>query len=105
LNYVLDGIQPKRANLEWYVRLLLNGMKNGLFSMRYRWAEARGRHSAAQFISANSLRAGKALTEGAQGTFFPTGLQHSSVISLAHATLDHRHWTEREESLEATHLG
>ena len=34
LDYVLDGVQPGRANLEWYVRLLLSGMKNGLFSMR-----------------------------------------------------------------------
>ena len=90
LNYVLDGIQPKRANLEWYVRLLLNGMKSGLFSIRCRWAEARGRHGAAQFISANSLGPGKALTEGAQGTFLPRGLQHSSVISFARAALDLR---------------
>jgi glycosyltransferase involved in cell wall biosynthesis len=100
LDYVLDGVLPERANLEWYVRLLLNLMKNGLFSMRCRWAAARGRHSAAQFISANSLRPGKALTEGAQGTFFRTGLQRSSVISFCHATLDHRHSAEREESPE-----
>jgi glycosyltransferase involved in cell wall biosynthesis len=75
LNYVLDGVQPKRANLDWYVRLLLNLMKNGLFSIRCRWAAARGRHSAAQFISANSLSP-----------------QCSSVIS---------HSAEREESLAA----
>jgi glycosyltransferase involved in cell wall biosynthesis len=62
LDYVLDGVQPGRANLEWYVRLLLSGMKNGLFSMRCRWAESRGKGGAAQFISANHLSPGKALT-------------------------------------------
>jgi glycosyltransferase involved in cell wall biosynthesis len=68
LNYILDGVQPERANLEWFVRLLLNGMRNGLFSMRCRWAESRGKDGAAQFILANVLSAGKALTTGTEGT-------------------------------------
>jgi glycosyltransferase involved in cell wall biosynthesis len=81
LDYVLDGAQPERANLEWYVRLLLTGMKNGLFSMRCRWAESRGKDGAAQFISANRLGPGKALTQGAKRTCFPSGLQPSSRVT------------------------
>jgi glycosyltransferase involved in cell wall biosynthesis len=68
LNYILDGVQPERANLEWFVRLLLDGMKNGLFSMRCRWAHSRGKNAAAQFILANLLSRGKALTTGTEGT-------------------------------------
>ena len=62
LDYVLDGVRPGRANLDWYVRLLLTGMKNGLFSMRCRCAELRGKDGAAQFISANHLSPEKGLT-------------------------------------------
>ena len=62
LDYVLDGVRPGRANLDWYVRLLLTGMKNGLFSMRCRWAELRGKDGATQFISANHLSPEKGLT-------------------------------------------
>jgi glycosyltransferase involved in cell wall biosynthesis len=63
LDYILDGVQPGRAKLDWYVRLLLSGMRNGLFSMRCRWAELRGKDGAARFILANRLRPGKALTQ------------------------------------------
>jgi glycosyltransferase involved in cell wall biosynthesis len=70
LNYILDGVQPERANLGWFVRLLLDGMKNGLFPMGRRWAHLRGKNGAAQFISANLPSRGKALATGAQGTRF-----------------------------------
>jgi glycosyltransferase involved in cell wall biosynthesis len=87
LDYVLDGVRPGRADWEWYVRLLLTGMKNGLFSMRCRWAESRGQVRAAQFISANRLGSGKALTTGAQRTCFQAGLQPSSYSDSNHAAL------------------
>jgi glycosyltransferase involved in cell wall biosynthesis len=89
LDYLLDGVQPGRANVEWYVRLLLNGMRNGLFPMRCRWAESLGRASAAQFISANRLRPGKALTTGARETGLPSGLQPSSLFQSNDTALHH----------------
>jgi glycosyltransferase involved in cell wall biosynthesis len=97
LTYILEGVQPERANLEWYVRLLLNGMKNGLFSMKCRWAESRGKDAAAQFILANLLSPGKALTTGTEGT-------HLASASRLFGNSDrqrlcHRHSAEREESI------
>ena len=102
MDYVLDGTQPSRTDLVWFVRLLLHGMRNGLFSMRCGWAAARGQDGAAQFISANGLSPAKAVTGGAQGTCFPTGLQPSSVIPFYHVTSRQRHSAEYEESLETT---
>ena len=102
LDYILDGVQPARPNLDWYVRLLLTGMRNGLFSMRCRWAESRGKDSAAQFVSANRLSPGKALTIGAQEPCFPSGLQPSSVFQSNHATIRHGYSAEREESIASS---
>ena len=102
MDYVLDGTQPSRTDLVWFVRLLLHGMRNGLFSMRCWWAAARGQDGAAQFISANGLSPAKAVTEGAQGTCLPTGLQPFSVIPFYHVTSRQRHSAEYEESLETT---
>jgi glycosyltransferase involved in cell wall biosynthesis len=56
LDYMLDGIQPVRTDLRRYGRLILHGVKNGLFSMRCQWAASRGADGAAQFISANRLK-------------------------------------------------
>ena len=55
-HYVLGGIQPGRMSLLKYARLLPHGVKNGLFSMRCRWATLRGEHRAAQFILERQLR-------------------------------------------------
>ena len=87
LSYILEGTQPARIDLVWFVHLLLHGMKNGLFSMRCQWAGARGQDSAAQFISANGLIPRKALIQGAQETCFPTSLQPSSVIPFYEGTV------------------
>jgi glycosyltransferase involved in cell wall biosynthesis len=56
LDYMFDGIQPVRTDLLRYGRLILHGAKNGLFSMRCRWAAARGADGAARFIRANRLK-------------------------------------------------
>ena len=56
LDYMFDGIQPLRANLLRYGRLILHGVKNGRFSMRCQWAALRGADGAAQFISASRLK-------------------------------------------------
>jgi glycosyltransferase involved in cell wall biosynthesis len=56
LDYMLDGIQPRRINLVRYLRLPLHAMKNGAFSMRCQWAESRGEEGAAQFIFGNRLK-------------------------------------------------
>jgi hypothetical protein len=100
LAYILDGTQPGRTNLVRYVHLLLHAMKNGLFSMRCRWAESRGEDAAAQFITAYRLSPGKALTAGAQGTYFPSGLQPVSVIPILQSSVRSQTFAEREESAE-----
>src|SRR5438552_3562560 len=56
LRYLLAGVQPCPLDLFGYTRMLLHGLRNGLFSMRCRWASARGEDSAARFISENMLR-------------------------------------------------
>jgi glycosyltransferase involved in cell wall biosynthesis len=56
LKYLRSGIVPKRIGLPGYLRMLLHGLRNGYFSMRCRWAEARGQAGAARFILENALR-------------------------------------------------
>jgi hypothetical protein len=77
LAHTLDGTQPERTDLAWFVHLLLHGTRKGLFSMRCRWAEARGQDSAARFIAANRISPGKEFTEGARRTSSLSGLQPS----------------------------
>jgi len=102
LNYVLDGAQPERANLECYVRLLLTGMKNGLFSMRCRWAESRGKDGAAQLISVNHLSPGRALTTvPGEPAYRPasTFFRYSDLTTQPYVTCTR---AEREESVVTT---
>ena len=102
LNYVLDGVQPKQANFEWHVRLLLKGMKNGLFSMRCRWAESRGKDGAAQLISANHLSPGRALTTvPGEPAYRPasTFFRYSDLTTQPYVTCTR---AEREESVVTT---
>jgi glycosyltransferase involved in cell wall biosynthesis len=60
LQYLMTGVQSSNAqrsmNLLRNLRILLHGVRNGQFSMRYRWAGIRGRDQAARFISENRLR-------------------------------------------------
>jgi hypothetical protein len=56
LTYLRSGILPKRIDFTGYVRMLLHGLRNGLFSMRCHWAEAQGQAGAARFILENALR-------------------------------------------------
>jgi len=56
LRYLRSGILPKRVGLGGYLRMLLHGLRNGSFSMRCHWAEARGQAGAAGFIQENELR-------------------------------------------------
>ena len=76
LDYMLDGIQPVRTDLRRYGRLILHGVKNGLFSMRCQWAASRGVDGAAQFISANRLKPlglGRSICRRSNGTSLPFG--------------------------------
>ena len=55
LNYTLSGVPPKSVGFVDYVRMLLHGIKNGLFSMQCRWSTLRGHAGAARFIAGNRL--------------------------------------------------
>jgi len=55
LKYVRGSRSYQSVNPFQMVRLCLHGMKNGVFSMRCRWAEIKGCENARQFISQNSI--------------------------------------------------
>jgi glycosyltransferase involved in cell wall biosynthesis len=55
LLYLRAGVRPERLESAAYIRLLLHGIRNGLFSMRCNWAEAQGHLSAVRFIVENQL--------------------------------------------------
>lgn len=55
LNYLLMGVEPRGMDLEQIARILLGGLKNGLFDMRYKIAGARGKARARRLISENQL--------------------------------------------------
>jgi glycosyltransferase involved in cell wall biosynthesis len=55
LFYLLAGIEPRRFDLGRCLRVVLDGFKEGPFSMRYRWAVSWGEDGAARFISQNGL--------------------------------------------------
>jgi glycosyltransferase involved in cell wall biosynthesis len=55
LRYLRSGILPKPISFPGYLRMLLHGLRNGLFSMRCHWAEAQGQAGAAGFILENAL--------------------------------------------------
>ena len=55
LRYLRSGILPKPVGLSGYLRMLLHGIRNGPFSMRCHWAEARGQAGAAGFIQERAL--------------------------------------------------
>jgi glycosyltransferase involved in cell wall biosynthesis len=57
LNYLLTGILPKRIDALRLMRLLLQGIKNGLFTARFQWAESCGSDRASRFISKTKLQA------------------------------------------------
>jgi glycosyltransferase involved in cell wall biosynthesis len=54
-HYVFAGIQPRRIEGTQYARLLLHGIRNGLFSMRCQWANLRGEERAARLILEKGL--------------------------------------------------
>lgn len=56
LRYMLAGDKPRAIGIERAVRILLGGLKNGLFHMRVKMAAARGELRARRFISKNHLR-------------------------------------------------
>lgn len=56
LRFLLAGSQPPRSSLLGHARVLLHGVRRGLFSMRCHWAMANGRADALRFIAANGLR-------------------------------------------------
>jgi glycosyltransferase involved in cell wall biosynthesis len=51
LRYVLEGQKPCRLDWFEYGHSVLHGIRNGVFSMRCRWAAARGKHRAADFVA------------------------------------------------------
>jgi hypothetical protein len=56
LRHLLAGIKGERMNSLGYVRLFLHGLKNGLFSMRCQWVEARGQDRARRYIAERGLQ-------------------------------------------------
>ncbi len=58
LNYLRAGIPPSdsHSGKERYLRMILHGIKNGLFSMRVRWAASRGSDRANLFVTEKRLR-------------------------------------------------
>ncbi len=56
LNYLMTGIEPRKINLERSLRILLGGLRNGLFHMRYKLAGARGEAKARRLISEHGLK-------------------------------------------------
>ncbi len=56
LHYLLQSSKPRRIDLEQSARILLGGVKNGLFHMRCKLAGARGEQKAWRFISDNQLQ-------------------------------------------------
>jgi glycosyltransferase involved in cell wall biosynthesis len=53
LRYVLWGERRERSTLEVAIRVLLNGVRRGPFSMRCRWAAACGTERAERYIAAH----------------------------------------------------
>jgi glycosyltransferase involved in cell wall biosynthesis len=92
LAYLLDGTHPgRKTDLVGYVGLFLHALKNGPFSMRCRWAEARGVDDAAEFVSANLLRPlgpGESTYGHSQRKGFPAWLQFAPIIPLIQALVE-----------------
>ena len=55
LRYLRTKVDPRQVGLARYIRILLHGLKRGLFSMRCSWAVAQGDSAAARFIVAKNL--------------------------------------------------
>jgi glycosyltransferase involved in cell wall biosynthesis len=55
LRYLWQGAAPKVSDIFSLPKLLLHGIKNGLFSMRCQWASLRGSGCAKSFIMNNGL--------------------------------------------------
>jgi hypothetical protein len=56
IRFLLEGVVPHRVEVTRYFRLFLHAVRNGWFSMQCQWAESKGEHLAAEFISANGLQ-------------------------------------------------
>lgn len=56
LHYLLLGNKPKSIGLEQRARIVLGGLKNGLFHLRFKMAAVRGEERARRFISENHLQ-------------------------------------------------
>jgi hypothetical protein len=56
LNYLMMGVEPRTMNLERRIRILLGGLSNGLFHIRYKLAGARGEAKAHQVICEKQLK-------------------------------------------------
>jgi hypothetical protein len=56
LRRVLFGEEPRRLGFGEAVRILLHGLRRGRFSMKCRWAAARGSEGAARVISVHGDR-------------------------------------------------
>src|SRR5207247_6345259 len=55
LNYLLAGEEQHGIGVRSVIRMLLHGVRRGVFSMRCQWAAARGTASAAHILSKKAL--------------------------------------------------
>jgi hypothetical protein len=55
LDYLLYGIPQRRMGLALLARVIVSGLRGGLWELRLRWAGARRESAAAKFIQANRL--------------------------------------------------
>jgi glycosyltransferase involved in cell wall biosynthesis len=79
LRYLLFGEEQRKLDFAEAVRILLHGVRRGRFSMRCRWAAARGRERALRFVS----RQGLCPVESIAPADAPTALPTRTVLPIA----------------------
>jgi glycosyltransferase involved in cell wall biosynthesis len=55
LNYLFFGDEPRCPGVEGTLRIILHGVRHGAFSMRCKWATARGVRGAARFLTRQGM--------------------------------------------------
>jgi hypothetical protein len=79
LRVMTGGSQPSRFGVPDMVRILLHGVRRGVFSMQAQWAAARGMAAAARYVADHGVRNLSALTSRRSG--HPAGSCELSAAS------------------------